>query len=195
MTTDDADAHAHDPSCRGDAAFQLCLRGKVIWLYGLSGAGKSTLARYAAQRLRPEGRQVLLDGDELRSGLCRGLGYTVEDRTENVRRAAELARLLSRQGCLVLVALMTPLRSMRELAREIIGDALITIHLRCDHATCAARDVKGLYREAAAGRLPHFPGTNMVIEGAADDELSIDTGRLPIEECLGQLLRLAEPEF
>jgi len=164
---------------------------RVVWLCGLSGAGKTTLAQQAAAQLRTAGRQVVvLDGDELRTGVCHGLGYTVEGRTENVRRTAELARLLSHQGCLVLVALMTPLHSMRELARQILGDSLSTVHLRCDHATCAARDVKGLYREAAAGRLPHFPGTDMAFEDATEDEMSLDSGCLPIEECLRWLLNL-----
>lgn len=130
---------------------------------------------------------MVLDGDELRAGVCRGLGYTLEDCFENVRRTAELAGLLSRQGCLVLVALMTPQRAMRDEARKIVGEALIAIHLCCERSICAARDVKGLYRQAAAGQLPHFPGGDMAFEAAADHEFSLDTGRLPVDECLKRL--------
>lgn len=163
----------------------------ILWLYGLSGAGKTTLAQMAARQLRSDGRQVVvLDGDELRAGLCQGLGYTEEARLENVRRAAEMAKLLSAQGCLVLVALMTPLRAMRALARQILGDALTTLHLRCDPAVCAARDVKGLYRQAATGLITHLPGQDMHFETAHECEASLDTTRLPPEECLRQLLRL-----
>ena len=165
--------------------------GGVIWLYGLSGAGKTTLAQQAAWRLRAKGKQVVvLDGDELRSGLCRGLAYTEEDRLENVRRAAELARLLSVQGFLVLVALMTPLCRMRELARQIIGSALTTICLCCDSVVCAARDVKGLYRKAATGVITDLPGRDMTFEWANDGELTLDTGTLSEEECLRQLMNI-----
>jgi adenylyl-sulfate kinase len=167
--------------------------GRVIWLYGLSGAGKTTLAKQAAVHFRSAGRQVVvLDGDELRTGLCRELGYTEADRFENVRRAAEMAKLLSSQGCWVLVALMTPLRSMRELGRQILGDSLTIIHLRCDHATCAARDVKGLYRQAASGQVTHLPGCDMVFEEATNNELSLDTGTRSQEECLNQLMNLMQ---
>ncbi|MBE2284525.1 MAG: adenylyl-sulfate kinase [Prosthecobacter sp.] len=174
-----------------DAQAQEIVKAPVIWLYGLSGAGKTTLAQQAARQLRSDGRQVVvLDGDELRAGLCRGLGYTEEGRLENVRRAAELARLLSCQGVLVLVALMTPQCRMRELAGQILGDVLTTIHLRCDHAVCAARDVKGLYRQAASGQVTHLPGCDMVFEEATNNELSLDTGTRSQEECLNQLWRL-----
>jgi len=169
------------------------VRAPVIWLYGLSGAGKTTLARLAAKQLRAEGRQVVvLDGDELRAGLCRGLGYNEEGRLENVRRAAELARLVSCQGVLVLVALMTPHRRMRDLAAQILGDVLTTVHLSCDHAVCVARDVKGLYREAAAGIVKHLPGNDMVFEGANHGEVSLNTGSLSPEECLHQLMNLMQ---
>jgi adenylylsulfate kinase len=161
----------------------------VIWFYRLSSAGKTTPARQAVVHFRSAGRQVVvLDGDELRAGLCRGLDYTKDDRFENVRRAAQMAKLLSSQGIWVMVGLMTLLRCMRELAHEIVGESLITVQLRCDHAICAARDVKGLYRLAAAGRLAHFPGTDMVFEDPSDEELSLDTGQLSLEECLHQLV-------
>lgn len=161
----------------------------VLWLYGLSGAGKTTLVQHAAEKFRADGRHVvILDGDELRAGVCRGLGYTLEDRFENVRRTAELAGLLSRQGCLVLVALMPPQRAMREEARKIVGEALITVHLCCDRNICAARDVKGLYRQTAAGQLPHFPGSDMAFDASSDNEISLDTGQLPIDECIKRLV-------
>lgn len=127
----------------------------VLWLYGLSGAGKTTLATALANRLKDAGCPTLvLDGDALRSGLCQDLEFTQEDRLENVRRAAELARLLSEQGYVVLVALMTPHERMRQLARSIVGESsFYEVYLSCDYAACSRRDPKGLYAKAAAGKV------------------------------------------
>ncbi len=141
--------------------------GRVFWLYGLSGAGKSTLASAAAEALRDQHHQqvVVLDGDDLRTGLCRDLGFSIEDRFENVRRAAELARLFSNQGIQVFVALMTPHEEMRQLARRIVGETCFRdIYVCCDFATCANRDPKGLYARAEAQKMVNFAGKDLLFE-------------------------------
>ena len=131
----------------------------MFWLTGLSGSGKSTLARAAENALFSAGVDVsVLDGDTLRAGLCKDLGFTEADRTENVRRAAEVARILRDAGQVVLVALISPLRSDRELARQIIGDGFEEVFVDADLGTCEQRDPKGLYAAARAGKINGFRG-------------------------------------
>lgn len=170
---------------------------RVFWLYGLSGAGKTTLANQVAKRLQEKGHAPLvLDGDALRSGLCMDLGFAQEDRLENVRRTAELARLLSAQGHLVISALMTPHESMRQLARRIIGDALFyEVYLRCDYSTCARRDPKGLYARAVAGVAKHLPGKDMAFEEPTRSDLVLETGRRSVQECVEALLSVITLEM
>ena len=158
----------------------------VCWLYGLSGAGKTTLATATACALRAAGHPtVILDGDQLRSGLCHDLGFAPEDRLENVRRTAEMAKMLCEQGFMVLVALMTPQENMRQLARAIVGNERYTeVYVRCDFATCAQRDAKGLYARAAAGQLRHFPGKDMEFEEPSSPHLLLDTANKTIESCV-----------
>ena len=133
---------------------------------------------------------MILDGDALRSGLCQDLGFTAEDRHENVRRAAELARLLCMQGHVVISALMTPHQSMRQLARSIVGDAMFyEVYLRCDYATCAQRDPKSLYRRAETGETNHFPGKDMPFEEPLQPDLILETDRTSITDCVEILLK------
>lgn len=162
---------------------------KVCWLYGLSGAGKTTLATATVRALNAASHPaVILDGDQLRSGLCHDLGFSLKDRLENVRRTAEMAKLLCDQGFMVLAALMTPQENMRRLARAIVGeDRFNEVYLRCDFSTCAQRDPKGLYASAAAGKLRHFPGQDMAFEEPRSRHLVIDTASYSIESCVHQL--------
>lgn len=159
---------------------------KVCWLYGLSGAGKTTLATAAARALTAASHPaVILDGDQLRSGLCHDLGFAPKDRLENVRRTAELAKLLCDQGFIVLAALMTPQENMRRLARAIVGEErLREIYVKCDFDTCARRDPKGLYASASAGKLRYFPGQDMAFEEPRSSHLVLDTASLSLESCL-----------
>lgn len=154
--------------------------GKVVWIFGLSGAGKSTLADALGRRLRAEGLVVrLLDGDDLRSGLSRDLGFSDRDRAENIRRAAEVAKLFAQAGVVTICSFITPLRAHRALAREIVSAAgWIGVYAAASYEICARRDLKGLYARAAAGALSSFTGRDSLFEPPAADEdvLALATG-------------------
>ena len=151
------------------------LSGKVIWLYGLSGAGKSTLGEALERQLRAENYVTqILDGDVLRRGLNRDLGFSEKDRIENIRRAAELAKLFSHAGVVTICSFITPLRAHRALAREIISAPdLIEVYIEASYATCAQRDPKGLYARAAAGQLASFTGRDSAFEPPIAGEASL----------------------
>jgi bifunctional enzyme CysN/CysC len=155
----------------------------VLWLTGLSGAGKSAIANLVDKRLSELGRHTtLLDGDNLRHGLNRDLGFTREARVENVRRVAEVARLFVDAGMIALVSLISPLRSEREMARGLLGAGeFIEIHVATPLVECERRDPKGLYRKARAGELPNFTGIDQPYEAPETPEISIDTSALSAE--------------
>jgi adenylylsulfate kinase len=181
---------------RAEKEARLGQRGRVIWLYGLSGSGKSTLAIALERRLHAEGFATqLLDGDNIRSGLNRGLGFSDADRAENIRRIAEVAKLHAHAGLVTLCSFITPLRSLRALAREIIGPAdLLEVYVKASFDTCARRDPKGLYAKAAAGGVGQFTGKDSAFEEptAADADLAggtlvVDTEAASPEACLATL--------
>ncbi len=151
------------------------LAGKVIWLYGLSGSGKSTLGEALERKLRAENYVTqILDGDVLRRGLNRDLGFSEKDRSENIRRAAELAKLFTHAGVVTICSFITPLRAHRALAREIISaQDLIEVYINASYATCALRDPKGLYARAAAGQLTSFTGRDSAFEPPIAREASL----------------------
>lgn len=169
-------------------------KGCVVWLYGLSGSGKSTLANQLERRLHEEGLLVkLLDGDNVRSGLNRNLGFSDEDRSENIRRVAELAKLFCETGIVTLAAFITPKNELRQLARDTIGDDdFIEIYVKCSFETCSERDVKGLYAKAQAGGVKQFTGKDSVFEEpeAAIPDLVIDTDTESENESLEKLYQL-----
>lgn len=161
-------------------------KGLVIWLFGLSGAGKSTLAGLLGDWLRGLGKKVVaLDGDDLRGGLCSDLGYSADDRRENIRRAAHVAQILSRNGSVVVASFITPKEEFRSLARSIVGqECFLGTYLRCSYQTCASRDVKGLYDKAKSNQIQNFTGKDSVFEEPGDCELILDTAIQTKEESL-----------
>ncbi|MBV9834921.1 MAG: adenylyl-sulfate kinase, partial [Alphaproteobacteria bacterium] len=151
-------------------------RGAVFWLTGLSGAGKSTIANLALRRLFDDGRQVmLLDGDNLRDGLAADLGFAREDRAENLRRTAQVARLLAESGTIVLAALISPYARDRAEARRIVGEGFHEVHVHAQVETCRTRDPKGLYSLAASGQIGSFTGVTAPYEVPLQADLVLDT--------------------
>lgn len=165
-------------------------RAGVFWLYGLSGSGKSTLAAALEKALQAEGRvTAILDGDLLRTGLNRGLGFSDEDRRENLRRAAEVARLLVQSGVIVIGSFITPTKSFRSLVRQTVGeDDFHEVYVHADFDTCRQRDVKGLYARAEDGQVKQFTGRDSGFEEPAEPDLRLDTLAETEEESLVRLL-------
>ena len=166
-------------------------RGLVVWLYGLSGSGKSTLANALERELHESGRLVaMLDGDNLRSGLNFNLGFSDEDRCENIRRVAEVAKTVVRTGAVVLVSVITPREDFRKMAREIIGQGdFLDVYVKASFETCRQRDVKGLYEKADAGQIANFTGQASAFEEPQSAELILNTEDGNLKSCLSKLLR------
>jgi bifunctional enzyme CysN/CysC len=163
-------------------------RGGVIWLTGLSGAGKSTIANATLRRLFDAGWQAqFIDADNMRAGLSNDLGFGRSDRTENIRRVAHVAKLLAEAGTVAIVALITPLRSHREVARAIAGEDFHEIYVSADLETCRARDPKGLYRLAEARQISAFTGLAAPYEPPHAPDLVLDTAALDIERSVAGL--------
>ncbi len=157
--------HAHKVT-KEDRQQLLKQKSPVIWLTGLSGSGKSTIANELAIKLQQEGKLAyILDGDNVRMGLNKDLGFSDNDRKENIRRIAEVAKLLSDAGVIVITAFISPFREEREKAKEIIGrDNFIEVFVRTSLETCEKRDPKGLYKKARAGEIPMFTGIDSPYE-------------------------------
>ena len=174
---------------RGARETLLGQRAKVIWLYGLSGSGKSTLATALERKLHAEGRlTAVLDGDILRTGLNRGLGFSDDDRRENIRRAAEVARLFLQTGVVTIASFITPTRALRNLARQIVGeDDFLEVYVSASFEACAQRDRKGLYAKADQGKIPQFTGRDSSFEAPDKADLVIETEKETPEESLQKL--------
>ena len=154
-------------------------KGIVFWMYGLSGSGKSTIAAAVERKLHEAGRfVVILDGDNFRHGLNSDLGFSDDDRQENVRRVAEVAKMFASQGVIVLVSVITPKVALRQQAREIVGDQFTEVFIKASYATCAERDPKGLYAKVAAGEIKQFTGNDSGFEKPESPEILIDTERM-----------------
>jgi adenylylsulfate kinase len=182
----------HQMLKRDEREKKLRQHAKVIWLFGLSGSGKSTLTTALEHRLFEQGfTTTLLDGDNLRDGLNKGLGFSDTDREENIRRVAEVSKLFLQSGLICLNSFITPRESLRELARSIIGEEnLIEIYVECSFETCQKRDVKGLYKKAQSGQVPHFTGsTASAFEPPVRAHLTLNTEATPLEESLETLTR------
>jgi bifunctional enzyme CysN/CysC len=163
-------------------------RGGILWMTGLSGAGKSTLATMLAKRLFDRGFQVyVLDGDNLRRGLNSDLGFSPEDRAENIRRVGEVAALFADAGMVVISALISPYRHDRDVAKNAAPQQFHTIYIKAGVETCEQRDVKGLYKKARAGEIQQFTGVSAPYEPPENPELVVDTEALSKDECLALL--------
>jgi bifunctional enzyme CysN/CysC len=171
-------------------------RGGVIWLTGLSGSGKSTLATRLERRLFQKGYQsFVLDGDNVRHGLNANLGFSPEDRAENIRRISEVAALYSRAGMIAIASFISPYRSDRNRARQAAAGSFHEIHVKADLETCEMRDPKGLYKKARAGEIEEFTGISAPYEPPEEPELVIDTTERTVEDCLEELVAYVETHF
>ncbi|MBL0225860.1 MAG: adenylyl-sulfate kinase [Geobacteraceae bacterium] len=178
-----------------ERALLLKQQPATLWLTGLSGAGKSTIACALERRLLDGGHAAyVLDGDNVRHGLNRDLGFSPGDRTENIRRIAEVARLLNDAGLIVVTAFISPYREDREMARSIIGeDAFLEVHVNTPIQVCEERDPKGFYKLARTGELPAFTGVSAPYEPPLEPLCSIDTARCSVDECVDRLMGFLEP--
>lgn len=165
-------------------------RGAIIWFTGLSGAGKSTLAHAVEEELHQQGcRTFVLDGDNVRHGLCGDLGFSAEGRVENIRRVGEVAKLMLEAGIIVLTAFISPYRKDRRLVRGMCqhGD-FIEIYCDTPIEVCEQRDVKGLYKKARVGQINEFTGISSPYEAPENQELTVNTGAASLNECVRQVI-------
>lgn len=180
---------------REDKEKLLGQKARVIWLYGLSGSGKSTIALALEKRLHAAGRlSQVLDGDNIRAGLNKGLGFSAEDRSENIRRIAEVAKLYMHTGVIVIASFICPTRALRQLARDIVGsDDFIEAYVHASYETCAKRDPKGLYAKVQSGQVARFTGKDSGFEPPANNDPNVhvlDTEAHDVDFLVDQLFSL-----
>jgi adenylyl-sulfate kinase len=163
---------------------------QTVWFTGLSGSGKSTLSRLLERELVERQRACLVvDGDDMRKGLCSDLGFSPVDRAENIRRIAEVAAFLNRNGIIAIVALISPKANDRAVARSILGqNCMMEVHLSTPLVVCEMRDPKGLYQRARAGSLPGFTGISSPYEAPTQAELVLDTSILSTDVCVNRII-------
>ncbi len=181
---------------RADKERLLGQQGVMLWFTGLSGSGKSTLAIALERELQARGKLCrILDGDNIRSGINANLGFSAEDRKENIRRIAEVGKLFVDTGIITLAAFISPTEELRRMAEAIIGkDDFKEIYVSTPLAECERRDVKGLYAKARRGEIRDFTGISAPFEAPQQPALSLDTSHLTQEECVERLLRLLRLE-
>ena len=164
-------------------------------MVGLSGSGRSTIARALENQLHEEGYlTALLDGDNLRTGINNNLGFSEEDRKENIRRAAEASKLLASNGVITICSLISPTEEIRKMAREIIGDSYCEVFINCPIEVCEQRDVKGLYAKARKGEIKNFTGIDSPFENPQQPDVELKTAQHSAEENLTQLLNYILPK-
>jgi adenylylsulfate kinase len=164
-------------------------KGAILWFTGLSGSGKSTLAHEVEAALHAQGCQtIVLDGDNVRHGLCGDLTFSDEDRKENIRRIGEMAKLFAEAGVIVLTAFISPFREDRRRVRNLAPEDFVEIHCDAEISVCEERDVKGLYKKARAGEIKDFTGISSPYEAPEQAELKVNTGGEPLAECVKQVL-------
>ena len=163
--------------------------GAVLWFTGLSGSGKSTVANAVEQKLNQLGRLTyLLDGDNVRNGLCADLSFSDADRHENIRRVAHVAKLFLDANLITLVSFISPFRAERQVARDLIGNDFIEIFVDASLETCEQRDPKGLYKKARQGLIPEFTGISSPYEAPENPEVALKTGEESLEVCVEKVL-------
>lgn len=162
----------------------------ILWFTGLSGAGKSTLAHALEERLHQQNcRTFVLDGDNVRHGLCSDLGFSDDDRQENIRRIGEMAKLFIESGVITLTAFISPFKADRQKVRDLVPeDDFIEIYCKASLEVCEERDVKGLYQRARAGEIKAFTGISSPYEEPDNAELVVNTGGLTLDECVDQVI-------
>lgn len=182
---------------RSDREKLLKQRGKMIWFTGLSGSGKSTLAIALERELYERGVLCqILDGDNIRTGINNNLGFSEADRTENIRRIAEVSKLFVNCGVVTIAAFISPTTAIRNMAKQIIGEEdFMEIYVSTPIEECERRDVKGLYAKARKGEIANFTGISSPFEAPENPALSLDTSVLPIEESVKQLLNTILPQI
>jgi len=169
-------------------------KGVTIWLTGLSGSGKSTIAAELEHALLENGHQAyILDGDNIRHGLNKNLGFSPEDRSENIRRIGEVAKLFTDANIITITAFISPYRQDRENARKLQKNGeFIEVYVKCPLEVCEQRDTKGLYKKARAGEVKEFTGISAPYEEPLNHEITIDTSKMPVEESIRAILKYLE---
>lgn len=180
---------------REDKEALLGQRGVMLWLTGLSGSGKSTIAIALERELHQRGLLCrILDGDNIRSGINNNLGFSAEDRVENIRRIAEIGKLFVNTGIITIAAFISPSNELRQMATRIIGEGdFLEIYVSTPLEECEKRDVKGLYAKARRGEIRNFTGISAPFEAPEHPVLSLDTSKLSLEESVNALLELVLP--
>jgi len=168
----------------------------ILWFTGLSASGKTTLAFELERMLFQRGwRTFVLDGDNVRHGLCADLGFSAADRAENIRRIGEVAKLFAESGCLVITAFISPYRADRDRVRAIAGDLFHEVYIATPLEVCERRDPKGLYMKARRGEIEGFTGISAPYEPPPAPELQLDTSEISLEACLEKLLEYVNTKF
>jgi adenylylsulfate kinase len=169
-------------------------RAGAVWLTGLSGSGKSTLAHAVEERLHSLGcRTFVFDGDNVRHGLCSDLGFSPEERSENLRRIAEMVKLFLDAGIIALCAFISPMREDRERVKALVGvDDFLEIYCDCSLEICEQRDVKGFYQKARAGIIKNYTGISAPYQEPEHPDLRLETGVVPLPECVEKVMQLLE---
>ncbi|MCH1504329.1 adenylyl-sulfate kinase [Verrucomicrobiales bacterium] len=198
MNESNANIHTEFHRLLGTEAKEALLqqRGLVVWMYGMSGSGKSTLAVSLERHFHEQGRLTqVLDGDNIRHGINRDLGFSLEDREENIRRISEIAKLSRNLGVITIASFITPTNALRSIAQDIIGTDLLQVYIKASYEACEERDVKGLYAKAKSGEVKQFTGKDSLFEEPDNADLILDTETLSIEEATQQLIDVVSPRI
>jgi len=175
---------------KSDKEKLLNQRGMVVWMVGLSGSGKSTLAKAVEQYLHEKGHITqLLDGDNLRTGINNNLGFSAEDRIENIRRAAEVSKLFMNCGIITICSLISPTEEIRKMAASVIGEGYFEVFINCPIEVCEKRDVKGLYEKVRKGAIKNFTGIDAPFENPVKPDLELRTDLNNLETCRESLVK------